>query len=64
MKKLAARTPYLTVGQIAKTLKVHDVTVRRWIRDGKLQAMVVGNRYRVKPEWVDSFQKQNMRQAG
>jgi excisionase family DNA binding protein len=52
---------WLTVGEIAKELKVGDDTVRSWIKgkEGtKLQAFNIGGKrpdYRIKREWLDNF---------
>ena len=50
----------LTVLEVAKILRVDDVTVRRWIRDGVLEAATLpknGKRsvYRIKRETVEKL---------
>ncbi|MFA5715471.1 MAG: helix-turn-helix domain-containing protein, partial [Candidatus Paceibacterota bacterium] len=37
----------LTIEEVAKRLKVSDRTVRRWIDDGKLQALKIGGVIRI-----------------
>jgi excisionase family DNA binding protein len=39
---------YLTVAEIAQLLKLNEQTIRNWIDAGKLPAMRVGRRVRVK----------------
>jgi excisionase family DNA binding protein len=31
----------LTVSEVAKALRVHEVTVRRWVKQGTLEAVVL-----------------------
>jgi excisionase family DNA binding protein len=38
---------FYTIKEIATMLKVHETTVRRWILDGKLESVKVGNTVRV-----------------
>ena len=33
----------LTVSQVARRLQLHPETIRRWIREGKLQAVKLGS---------------------
>ncbi len=40
----------LTVAEVAKRLRLHEMTVRRHIRAGRLQALRVGGRIRVREE--------------
>lgn len=37
----------LTVSETSDVMKVHDETIRRWIRDGRLPAFRVGGAYRI-----------------
>jgi len=39
---------YLTVAEVAETLKLNQQTVRNWIDQGSLPAMRVGRRVRIK----------------
>jgi len=48
---------YLTTEEISTILKVNIVTVRRWIKWGKLPATYLGREYRVKREDYDKFLK-------
>ena len=50
----------LTVHEVAQTLRVDDTTVRRWIKSGVLEAIILphgGKRqaYRVKRETVEAL---------
>jgi excisionase family DNA binding protein len=46
---------HLGVGLVAERLCVSGVTVRRWIRSGKLPAVVRGSRMLVHPDDVAAF---------
>jgi len=46
---------YRTVREVADLLKVSEVTVRRWIRDGALRAIDVGKGWRVGSDDLDAF---------
>jgi excisionase family DNA binding protein len=48
-------TEYLTVQEIAKMLKVHEQTVFRWIREGKLESVKIGSNLRITREQLDEF---------
>jgi excisionase family DNA binding protein len=41
--------PFLTVAEAAERLKLHERTVLRFIRDGRLRASKVGKQYRILP---------------
>lgn len=45
----------LTVRQVAYILKVHHLTIRRYIRDGKLKAIRIGGNVRVKESDLQNF---------
>jgi excisionase family DNA binding protein len=47
----------LTVSEVAKRLKCHQHTVRRWIWDGKLAAVKVGDLVRVPATELEGFLK-------
>jgi excisionase family DNA binding protein len=46
---------YMSVKEIASLLKVHIVTVRRWIISGKLPAFLLGKDYRINKKDFDKF---------
>ena len=54
----------LTVSEVARTLRVDDATVRRWVKQGVLEAVVlphVNSRqvYRIKRETLDRVLGEN-----
>lgn len=51
---------WLTVSEIVETLKVHEQTVRRWIREGELPALELGGKsgYRVRRDEFEAFLKE------
>lgn len=49
---------YLTTKEIAKLLKVHVMTVRRWITLGKLPAILLGKDYRVEKSSFENYLNQ------
>ncbi len=56
-----AEERWLTVAEIAARLKVHEQTVRRWLRDGKLVGRNFGGRmgYRVSEQALARFMSEN-----
>jgi excisionase family DNA binding protein len=53
-----AREPgsnFLTVGEVARLMRVSNMTVYRLIRSGALKAVRVGNRYRVRESDVHTY---------
>ena len=49
---------WLTADEVAKELRVHIETVRRWLRDGTLPAISLGSRkggYRVRRSDLEQF---------
>ena len=48
---------YLTTKEISSVLKVQEVTVRRWIKNGKLPAIRFGREYRVKKGDLEKYGK-------
>ena len=48
---------WITVGEIVDLLKVHEQTVRRWLRDGDLRGYNLGGKsgYRIKASDLDAF---------
>lgn len=49
----------LTVQEVADYLKVKAATVRRWIREGQLQAYRFGNTWRISSEHLEAFMEKN-----
>lgn len=53
---------WLTVRDVAEILRVHEETVRRWIRRGDLMALDLGGPragYRIRPTELDRFISSN-----
>jgi hypothetical protein len=48
---------YLSVREVAQVYKVDELTVRRHIRTGKLRAVKVGGRVRVRKDDLERFEK-------
>lgn len=44
-----------TVSQIAAALKVHPITIRRYIKEGKLKAFRAGGNVRISPQDLKAF---------
>jgi excisionase family DNA binding protein len=47
----------LSVRQVAYILKVHHLTIRRYIKEGKLKAVRVGGNIRIKEADLNQFHK-------
>lgn len=45
----------LTVGEVAKAMRVSNMTVYRLIKSGQLQAIRVGKNYRIREIEVDRY---------
>jgi excisionase family DNA binding protein len=50
---------YLTVAEVAETLKLNQQTVRNWIDQGSLPALRVGRRVRIKRSDFERVLEQN-----
>lgn len=50
---------YLTVAEVAETLKLNQQTVRNWIDQGALPALRVGRRVRIKRSDFDRILEQS-----
>ncbi len=46
---------YLKVHEVARVLGVHPDTARRYVRDGVIPSVFIGNSYRVRAEDVERF---------
>lgn len=42
-----------TVNETAEELKIHPVTIRKWINEGRIKAVKVGSDWRVTEEELD-----------
>ncbi len=54
---------FLTTKEVAKALKVHVITVRRWIVAGRLSATYLGKEYRVSKKDFEKFLKRNKKKV-
>lgn len=59
-----SRTRYLTVAEVASTLRVSNMTVYRFITAGELPAVRLGKSYRLREDDVDKFLADRYTQAG
>ncbi len=50
---------FYSVEEISKTLKMHEKTVQRYIREGKIKAVKVGKAWRVKESDLNAFLREN-----
>lgn len=50
----------LTVKQVSILLKVHQLTVRRYINEGKLKALKVAGNVRIPQSELNNFMQNNM----
>lgn len=41
--------------EIAKKLKVHEITVYRWIKTGKLKTIKTDQKHRIPARWLKEF---------
>ena len=51
---------HYTIKQIAEEFQVHERTVMRWIRDGKLQAMRFGKSVRITEEEMNRIRREGI----
>ncbi len=49
------RPTIMTVNELAKYLRLHEQTVYKMAKDGRLPAYKVGNRWRFKKDMIDSW---------
>ncbi len=55
---------FVTVGEVARKLRVSNMTVYRLIQAGELPAVRVGKSYRLREEDVDAYLAARYTQAG
>ena len=55
----AAPQPLLTVGQIALATDFDERTVRQWVTAGRLKAIRLGRKYRIRPQDFMDFLEEN-----
>ncbi len=51
------RDELLTVGEVVAMLRVHEQTVRRWLRDGEMRGILLSHKsgYRIRASEVERF---------
>ena len=49
---------FLTVQEVALTLKVNKMTIYRYVKAGKIQAIKIGKDIRIRTDEFDNFLKQ------
>ncbi len=55
MSKRIVSSEFLTVGEVARLMRVSNMTVYRLIKAGSLRAVQVGNRYRIRERDVHQY---------
>lgn len=55
MSKRILSSEFLTVGEVARLMRVSNMTVYRLIKAGSLRAIQVGNRYRISETDVHQY---------
>ncbi|HVE76595.1 MAG TPA: helix-turn-helix domain-containing protein [Actinomycetota bacterium] len=58
------KSEFLTVSEVARLMRVSNMTVYRLIRSGSLRAVQVGNRYRVRESDVHQYLDDHYVKAG
>ncbi|MFZ0058492.1 MAG: helix-turn-helix domain-containing protein [Acidimicrobiales bacterium] len=58
------KSHFLTVGEVAQTLRISNMTVYRLISSGQLPAVRVGKSYRLRDEDVDAYLAARFTEAG
>jgi excisionase family DNA binding protein len=58
------RPTIMTVNELAKYLRLHEQTVYKMAKEGRLPAYKVGNRWRFKKDTVDSWLRSQRDGAG
>ena len=54
---------YYSPDEFAKMYGVHKQTVWRWIREGKLNAIRIGNQYHIRQKDIDDMEARNSTMA-
>ena len=55
---------YLTVAEVARTLRVSNMTVYRLVNAGELPALRIGKSYRLRADDIDQYLADRFTQAG
>ncbi len=64
MDNTASQESFLTVAEVAETLKLNQQTVRNWIDQGSLPAVRVGRRVRIRRSDFDRLLEEGSRAGG
>lgn len=64
MAQVQPRSRFLTVAEVAGSLRVSTMTVYRLIKAGELAAVRIGKSYRVREDDVDRYLASRYTQAG
>ncbi|MGI8493375.1 MAG: helix-turn-helix domain-containing protein [Acidimicrobiales bacterium] len=59
-----SRSRFLTVAEVAETLRVSNMTVYRLVQSGEIPALRVGRSYRIREDDLDSYLAHHYTQAG
>lgn len=59
-----SRSRFVTVAEVAATLRVSNMTVYRLVQSGQLPAMRVGRSYRIREEDLDRYLAEQFTAAG
>jgi len=59
-----AKPSFVTVGEVARLLRVSNMTVYRLLKAGELPAVRVGKSYRIREDDVDAYLAARYTQAG
>ena len=54
-ESLSEMSDMLTISEVAKYLKLHELTVRRLAREGELPAFKVGRQWRIKRNLLEAW---------
>ena len=64
MQSPQTRSSFVTVGEVARQLRVSNMTVYRLISGGELPAVRVGKSYRIREDDVEAYLAARYTQAG
>jgi nitrogen PTS system EIIA component len=53
---------FLTIQEVAATLRVSPITIREWLRKGKMNGLKTGKLWRIRKEDLQRFINANLRQ--
>jgi len=55
----------MTIGEVARYFSLHELTVRRLAREGKMPAFKIGRQWRVKKDLLDRWiERETMKNIG